>query len=188
MDALYGKRYFSVFDLLKAYWQIEVEPASRKHLAFITPDGLYEWTRMPFGAAGAPATQQRMIDKLLAGLKWVCAIAYLDDIVVFSDTFDEHLAHLEALFSRCASAQLQLQPIKSTLCQKETHYLGFIVSARGVCPDPAKTDPIAKFPVPSDKKGVRRFLGIGSYYRRFIRNYARIAQPLQLLISEDVHI
>ena len=184
LEVLEGKQYFSVFDLVKAYWQVGVEPDSRKYLAFITPDGLYEWTRMPFGIAAAPATQQRMVDKLLAGLKWCCAIAYLDDIVIFSSTFEEHLAHLEALFMRCRRANLQLHPGKSSLCKKETKYLGFIVSAEGVRPDPAKTAPIKCFPRPTDKKAVRRFLGIGSYYRRFIKGFARIAQPLQKLVPE----
>ena len=185
LEVLEGKMYFSVFDLVKAYWQVEVDPASRKYLAFITPDGLYEWTRMPFGVAAAPATQQRMVDKLLAGLKWCCAIAYLDDIVIFSNTFEEHLAHLEALFGRCRKANLQLHPGKSALCQSETKYLGFIVSAEGVRPDPAKTAPIRQFPRPTDKKAVRRFLGIGSYYRRFIKGFARVAQPLQKLVPEN---
>ena len=185
LDVLQGKRYFSVFDLLKAYWQVETDADSRKYLAFITPDGLYEWARMPFGAAGAPATQQRMMDKLLTGLKWVCALAYLDDIVVYSDTFEQHLTHLEALFRRCEKGSLQLQPKKSALCRAETKYLGLIVSSKGVKVDPIKTEPIRKFARPKDKRAVRRFLGMGSYYRRFIRNYARVAAPLQKLIHEN---
>ena len=106
-------------------------------------------------------------------------------IFIFSDTFEQHLAHLEALFSRCASASLQLQPTKSALCQAETNHLGFIVSAKGVRPNPAETDPMRYFPRPTDRRAVRRFLGLGSYYRRFIRNYARIAAPLQQLIPDD---
>ena len=102
LDALQGKTYFSTFDLLKAYWQIPVHKNTRKYLAFITPDGLYEWLRMPFGIAGAPAVQQRMRDTLLAGMKWTSAPAYLDDVVKYSKTFQEHLCHLEALFKRCA--------------------------------------------------------------------------------------
>ena len=98
---LHGKTYFSTFDLLKAYWQIPVHKDTQEYLAFITPDGLYEWLRMPFGIAGAPATQQRMMDSLLAGMKWISALAYLDDIVVCSKKFEEHLSHLEALFKRC---------------------------------------------------------------------------------------
>ncbi|PHJ23293.1 retrovirus-related pol polyprotein from transposon [Cystoisospora suis] len=185
LDALQGKTFFSVFDFPNAYWQIEVEPESRKFLAFITPDGHYEWTRMPFGAAAAPATQQRMIDKLLGGMKWVCAIAYLDDVVVFSDTFADHLKHLEAFFVKVKEANLQLKPQKSNLCRSETCYLGFLVSAKGVRPDPSKTAPIARFPVPKDVKSVRSFLGIGSYYRRFIRDYARKAEPLQRLLTAN---
>ena len=105
--------------------------------------------------------------------------------MVFSNTFEEHLAHLKALFTRCASANLHLPPQKSALCRKETRYLGFIVSADGARPDRAKTDPIRRFPQPTDRKGMRRFLGICGYYRRCIRNFVRIAAPLQRLVPED---
>ena len=171
IDSLQGKDYFFTFDLRKACRQIPIEKEHRKYLAFITPDGLYEWLRMPFGIAGAPATQQRMMDKLLAGMKWICALAYLDNILIYSNTFTEHLAHLEALFN------------KSTLCARETSYLGFLVSAKGVRPDPNKIKPVMELPEPQDRKGVRTFLGTGSYYRRFIKNYAIRAAPLQALLS-----
>ena len=117
---------------------------------------------MPFGIAGAPAVQQRMMDSLLAGMKWISALAYLDDIAVYSKTFEEHLSHLEALFKKCKEGILQLNPIKSTVCKNETSYLGFIVSAQGVKPNPKKVEPILKFAVPKDCKAVRQFLGIGS--------------------------
>ena len=178
IDSLQGKRYFSIFDFPSAYWQVEVDADSRKYLAFITPDGLYEWKRMPFGAAGAPATQQRMIDKLLAGMKWISALAYLDDVVIYSDTFEQHLLHLEMFFARVAKANLQLHPGKSKPCQSETRYLGFLVSASGLRPDPAKTAPIRDFVTPTDVRSVRSFLGMCSYYRRFIPNFARVAEPL----------
>lgn len=119
----------------------------------------------------------------LAGLNWVCALAYLDDVVL-SNTLEEHLAHLEALFTRCAAARLHLSPMKSALRRKATLYLGFIVPADGVRPDPRKTDPIRRFPQPTDRRMVRRLLGIGSYYRGFIRNFARLADPLQRLVPE----
>lgn len=186
LECLQGKSFYSTFDLLTAFWQIEAHPGARKFLAFITPDGLYEWTRMPFGIAGAPATQQRMIDNLLAGIKWVSAIAYLDDIIVFSENFNLHLKHLEILFSRCLKHNLQVNPLKSALCKDEIKYLGLVVSSRGVHTDPDKVRPIRDFPVPTNRRQLRRFLGIGSYYRRFIKNYARVAAPLQKLIPEDV--
>lgn len=182
LDALVGKAYFSLFDFPSAYYQIEVEPKSRPYLAFITPDGHYQPTRMPFGAAGAPATQQRMVDRLLAGMKWICALAYLDDVMIFSNTFEEHLTHLRKFFERVRKASLHLKPQKCKLCHPETSYLGFLVSATGVKPDPAKTAAIRDFKQPKDARGLRSFLGIGSYYRRFIKDFARISKPLQDLL------
>ena len=186
LECLQGKTYYSTFDLLNAFWQIEIHPGARKYLAFITPDGLYEWTRMPFGVSGAPATQQRLIDALLAGIKWVSAIAYMDDIIVFSETFEDHLRHLEILFSRCRKHKLQLNPKKSALCRAQIKYLGVIVSHQGVQRDPIKTQPIREIPPPTNRRQLRRFLGMGSYYRRFIKNYARLAAPLQKLLPENV--
>ena len=112
--------------------------------------------------------------------------AYLDDILIYSNTFSEHLAHLKALFKRCRAGSLHLNPNKSTLCARETSYLGLLVSAKGVRPDPNKIKPVMELPEPKDHKNIRKFLGTGSYYRSFIKNYAIKAAPLQALLSEKV--
>lgn len=98
LTSLQGKAFFSAFDFPSAYWQIPVAEESRKYTAFITRDGLYEWLRMPFGASGASSTQQRMVDKFVAGMKWRCALAYLDDVMIFSNSFEEHLCISERSF------------------------------------------------------------------------------------------
>lgn len=140
---------------------------------------------MAFGIAGALAAQQRMMDTLSAGMKWISApLAYLDDIVVISKTFDEHLCHPESLLKRRHEGTLQLNPAKSTLCRRESAYLGFIVSAKGAKPNPTEIKLILA--APKGRKAVRQFSGIGSYYRRFMKNYARRAEPLPKLISQEV--
>ncbi|KAL8430034.1 hypothetical protein Efla_001389 [Eimeria flavescens] len=133
---------------------------------------------MPFGAAGAPVTQQRMVDNLRAGMKWSCALAYLDDVIVFSNTFKEHVTHLRKLFSRATQGSLHFEPQKCRLCHPETRYLGFLVSAEGVRPDSAKTAALEAFRKPINIHRLRNFLGLANYYRRFIQEYARNAKPL----------
>ena len=141
---------------------------------------------MPFGAAGAPATQQRMADNLLAGMKWICALAYLDHVMVFSQTFEDHLKHLKQLFERARKGSLHVKPQQCRLYHPETNYLGFLVSAFGIRPDPAKVAALRDFPVPKDLKAVRGFLGIGCYYRSFIKNFACISKPLQGLTRGEI--
>lgn len=141
---------------------------------------------MPFGVAGAPAVQERVMDTLSAGMKWLSAFAYLDDIVIYHKTFQEHRAHLESLFEKCQKGYLQLNPAKSTLCRAETTYLEYIVSHQMVKPNPIKIEPKPTSPVPKDRKAVRQLLGVVSYYRRFIQDYVKRADPSQKLVSRDV--
>ena len=144
--------------------------------------------RMSFGVAGAPATLQRMIDKLLACMKWTCALAYLDDMIVFSNTFEDHASQLRKLFERARKGSLHFKPQKCRLCHPETKCLGYLVSATDVRPDPARTAALEHFPIPKEVRGVRSLIGVGSYYRRFIKNFARISKPLQdLSAGKRVH-
>lgn len=116
-------------------------------------------------------------------MEGACAVGYLDDVIVFSSSFDEHLAQLQTFFHRVQQGNLQLHPVKPRPCQGEAAHLGFLVSAEGIRPDPARTAPVTRFPTPANKKGVRSVLGIGSQYR-FIKDYARLSEPLQRLIPE----
>lgn len=186
LDRLRRAKYFSSLDLKSGYWQIEVDERDREKTAFVTPDGLYEFRVLPFGLCSAPATFQRMMDTVLAGLKWQSCLVYLDDVVVFSATFDDHLKRLRQVLDAIRSANLTLKPQKCHFGYKELMFLGHVVSAEGVSPDPAKTAAVATFPTPTDKKGVRRFLGLCAYYRRFIENFSKIAEPLTRLTREDV--
>ena len=124
LSRLEGSRYFSIMDMQSGYWQVEVRPEDREKLAFITPDGLYQFKVMPFGLSNAPATFQRMMDVLLSGLKWNTCLVYLDDIVVFSKTFSEHLSRLDEVLARIQRANLKLKISKCSFFATSLKVLG----------------------------------------------------------------
>lgn len=159
-----------------------MDAQSKPLTAFITHRGLYECTVMPFGLTNAPATFQRLMDIVLAGLKWQCCLVYLDDIIVYSPTFEQHLADLTKVFIALAEANLTLKASKCNFCQKEVKYLGHIITPEGIKPDPALIETVIKFEEPKKVKDVQAFLGLTGYYRRFIHNYAKIAEPLHKLL------
>ncbi|KAI4875091.1 hypothetical protein NFI96_025165 [Prochilodus magdalenae] len=140
---------------------------------------------LPFGLCNAPATFQRVMNTILAGLIYKCCAVYLDDIVIASPTFEQHLLDLREVFLRLEKAGLTLKPGKCQFCWKELKFLGYKVSPDGILPDSDKIDAVLKFPVPTDVKQVRQFLGLTSYYRRFIHNYAQFAEPLFALTRHD---
>ena len=150
---------------------------SQAKTAFTTPFGLYDFTVMPFGLQGAPATFQRLMDSLLRGVGDYAA-AYLDDLVVYSSEWEEHLTHLRAVFERIRGAGLTAKPGKCKLGTVQCVYLGHTVGNGEVRPESTKIDAVSKFPRPETKKEVRAFLGLSGYYRRFIANYSTIALPL----------
>lgn len=186
LDRLRHARYFSSMDLRSGYWQIEVDERDREKTAFITPDGLYEFKVLPFGLCSAPATFQRMMDTVLSDLKWHSCLVYLDDVVVFSTTFEQHIERLEAVLQAIRTAGLSLKPEKCHFGYEELKFLGHIVSNTGIRPDPDKATAVRLFPIPKTKHDVRRFLGLCAYYRRFVPNFSEIAEPLQRLIKNDV--
>ncbi|UYV71013.1 K02A2.6-like [Cordylochernes scorpioides] len=185
LDCLRGASYYSSMDLRSGYWQIEVDEADREKTAFITPDGLYEFKVMPSGLCNAPATFERMMDTLLRGLKWSMCLCYLDDIIVFSPTFDEHVRRLELVLRCLSKAGLVLNPDKCLFGTKRISIFGHLVDGEGVHPDPGKVDAMSKFPTPKSLTDVRSFIGMCSYYRRFIKNFAQKAEPLHRLLRKD---
>ena len=188
LDQLKGKTVFSILDAKSGYWQIKMERESQEKTAFVTTQGLYEFRVMPFGLCNAPATFQRLMQKILAGLGGdtpFCDV-YIDDIIVFSSNLRDHISHLEQVFSRLRRAGLKLHLGKCQFGCPEVLYLGHIISAAGVAPNPEKVAAVRDFPTPTSVQTVRQFLGLASYYRRFIRNFAKIASPLHALTRQDV--
>ena len=160
-----------------------MQPEDREKTAVCTPDGLFEFNVMPrpFGLCNAPATFQRLMDCVLAGLHWQSCLVYLDDIIILGRSFSEHLHNLRDVFDRFREAGLKLKPSKCTFGQKEVAFLGHIVSDTGVATDPVKVAAITNWPTPRNRKEVQQFLGLGNYYRRFIKDFATIAKPLHRL-------
>ena len=184
LDALSGSVWFTSLDLNMAYHQVPMEKEDKEKTAFATPrGGLYQYTVMSFGLCNAPATFQRIIEKALCGLQWQIAVLYLDDIIVYSSTFDEHLRHLGMVFDRLDEANLKLKAKKCNFFCKEVAFLGYMVSKDGVKTDPAKITAIANFKVPTTVTELRSFLGLASYYRRYVKNFALIAKCLYELTS-----
>ena len=141
---------------------------------------------MPFGLCNAPSTFERLMECVLAGLHWQTCLVYIDDILVFAKSFEEHTSRLGEVFQRLTAAGLKLKPKKCFLFQKEVLYLGHIVSDQGLSTDPENTCKILDWPTPCNLTEVRSFLGLCSYYRRFLQNFAHIASPLHKLTHKNV--
>ena len=185
LDSLQGAKYFSALDLKSGYWQIELEEKDKSKTAFVTPDGLYEFNVMPFGLSNAPSTFERLMDNVLRGLKWKICLCYIDDVVVFSPDIETHLKRLEAIFQCFEEAGLSLNAKKCRLGFEELQLFGHTVNKDGIKPDPEKIKAIREFPKPKKLKDVRAFLGLCSYYRRFIKGFSNAAEPLNRLIKKD---
>ena len=185
LDALSGAKWFSTLDLASGYWQVEVEPSDREKTAFATSFGLHQFRVMPFGLCNAPSTFQRLMELALTGLHWSICLVYLDDIIIYSRTVSEHLQHLQEVLQRLRAAGLKLKPSKCYLLQKSVHYLGHIISECGIKTDPQKTRCIEEWPIPTCVGELRQFLGLATYYRKFVKNFAQVAAPLHRLTERN---
>ena len=176
---LNGAKYFSTLDLRAGYYHIGLTTDSIPKTAFTSPFGKYEYIKVPFGLAKAPAYFQELMTGVLKDLLF--AMAYLDDIIIYSSTPEEHLEHIKTVFKKLRHAKLSMKLSKCHFFAKEIQYLGHILGIEGIKPVPAKTEAIKAMHPPVNPKQVRAFLGLVGYYRKFIKNFAKIAKPLTML-------
>ena len=155
LESLSGSTLFTTLDLASGYWQVELEEADKEKTAFSTAEGHFEFNVMPFGLTNAPSSFQRLMSCVLAGLTDEQCLIYIDDILVYSANFSEHLVRLRNVLQRIKNAGLRLNVSKCRFAQAKVQYLGHVVSAQGVEPDPAKIQAVATYPVPRNVKELR---------------------------------
>lgn len=184
LDRLSGAKVFSTLDLKAGYHQIRMHPKDQEKTAFTFERGHYEFTRMPFGLKNAPLTFQRLMDEFLRGIDESMCQVYMDDLLVFSKTLDEHIEHLRDVFHRIRQFGLKLSEEKTVLGQDQINFLGHTISKDGVRPDIRKVAAIQRMAIPRDIKGIRRLLGTLNYYRRFVPEMAECLVPLNNLLKK----
>ncbi|KAI2655949.1 Transposon Tf2-6 polyprotein [Labeo rohita] len=181
LDALSGGHFFTKLDLWSAYNLVRIREGDEWKTAFITPTGHYETLVMPFGLCNSPAAFQHFINDVLRDMLGRWCYAYLDDILIYSKTLEEHTQHVRAVLQRLLAHQLYCKLEKCAFHQHSTTFLGFIISAQGVAMDPQKLEAVRSWPLPTSLKQLQRFLGFANFYRRFIRGFSSTAAPLTAL-------
>jgi hypothetical protein len=184
-DRLRNAKYFSVLDIAWGYWHLEMHPSSIEKTAFVTNSGHYEWLALPMGLKNAPSLFERIIQKTLAELLWNGVINYLDDFIVYTETFEQHIELLKKVFEKLRTANIKLKLSKCNFAKSEVEYLGHIISENTIKPSPNKIRVVKEFPQPKNLKKIQRFLGLTGYYRKMIQNYTEIAYPLTQLTRKD---
>lgn len=180
LDNLRDAKYLSSLDLSKSFWQIPIREEDRCKTSFYIPSrGTYQFTSMAFGLTNAPSTQQRLVDMLFYGPEFEHKVfVYIDDIIIVSPTFEQHISLLVRVLEKLRMANLTISYKKCQFFRNKLKYLGYVVDQNGLQPDPEKVEAIINYPTPTNRKEVRRFIGTASWYRRFIPNFSSIAAPL----------
>lgn len=185
LDQLGGNRYFTTLDLASGFHQIKMSPRDVEKTAFSVNHGKYEFVRMPFGLKNAPAIFQRAMDDVLREHIGKICYVYMDDVVVFGKTLEEAIKNLETILNTLQKANLKVQPDKSEFLKKSVEFLGYVITENGIKPNSKKIEAIEKWPEPRTIKELRGFLGLIGYYRRFVKDFAKIAKPLTNLFRGE---
>lgn len=188
LDKLGKCQYFTTLDLASGFYQVEMNPDDVHKTAFNVENGHFEFLRMPMGLKNSPSTFQRVMDNVLRGLQNVICLVYLDDIIVFSTSLQEHMINLEKVFQRLRESNFKIQMDKSEFLKLETAYLGHVISRDGVKPNPDKIKTIENYPLPKTPKQIKQFLGLIGYYRKFIPDFAKTTKPLTNCLKKRVGI
>ena len=178
--ALGKSKFRSCLDMKQGFWQIPIREEDKEKTAFGTDAGIFEHNRMSFGLTGSPAVFQNCMNAVLGDVRHF-ALAFVDDIIVFSETFEEHMTHLEEVFERLQKANLKLKISKCEFMKKQLNYLGHIISDDGISVDSDKVAAVQNMQPPKTIRDVRSFLGMASYYRKYVPNFSKIAKPLNAL-------
>lgn len=185
LDKLGRCQYFTTLDLASGFYQVEMNPDDIPKTAFNVEHGHFEFLRMPMGLKNSPSTFQRVMDNVLRGLQNEICLVYLDDIIVFSTSLQEHMVNLEKVFSRLRESNFKIQMDKSEFLKLETAYLGHVITREGIKPNPDKIKSIQNYPIPKTSKEIKQFLGLLGYYRKFIPDFARLTKPMTKCLKKS---
>jgi hypothetical protein len=178
--------YYTSLDMFSGFNQIGLTKDARTKCAFSTSRGHYQFNRMPFGLCNAPATFQRTMNDIFHDLIGKTMHVYIDDVTIYTKTFPEHMEVLQEVLRRIRKHGMFLKPKKCTIAAHELHMLGHIISREGIKTDPAKVSAVSEYPVPTSKTEVRAFMGLAGYYRHFIPNCSKIAEPINRTLKKDI--
>lgn len=188
LDNLGRSQYFSTLDLAQGFHQVEMDPRSVEKTAFSIDNQHLMFKRMPFGLKNAPATFQRVMDNILRPFLYKFCFVYIDDIIVFSKSLEEHAQHLQLVLQKLREVNLKIQLDKTEFLRKEVAFLGHVVTQEGIKPNQEKLKAIKNYPIPKTTKEIKQFLGIAGFYRKFIRDFSKIAQPLTRCLKKGSKI
>lgn len=188
LDKLGKCVYFTTLDLASGFHQIEMEPKHIQKTAFTVEGGHYEYVRMSFGLKNAPSTFQRVIDNVLRELVGKICLVYIDDIIIFSTSLQEHIQSITKVFDKLRESNFKIQMGKCEFLRKEIAFLGHIITTQGIKPNPAKVHVIKNFPIPKTRREIKAFIGLISYYRKFIKDLAKLTIPITTNLKKDAKI